>query len=156
MSDIIHVIRAAIDPNAAPTREGQHWINTVTKQTWLSVGTSTISDWIPAGNSGKVKTSSTDTDIDFLSSKIIAGSGITLTTLNPGANEVISISAPGSATDEKVKVSATDATAGYLNSEVTISNGLNTANPLEKSITSPGADEKLNIQFDQTKISITS
>jgi len=66
------------------------------------------------------------------------------------------VAASGAITDEKVKISATDTTTGYLNDELTVSNGTNTTSPLEKSITSPGADEKLNLQFDQTKLSITS
>ena len=156
MSDIVHVIRATVDPVAAPTRGGQHWINETTKKTWLSVGTSTVSDWILIGDSDQVKISATDTTAEFLGAKLAAGTGIALTTLNPGANEVIQISAPGSTTDEKVKVSATDTAAGYLNTEFTVSNGSNTISPLEKTITNPGADEKLNVQFDQTKISITA
>ena len=156
MSDIVHVIRAQINPNSAPTRAGQHWINETTKQTWLSVGTATIGDWILFGDAPTVKITSNDTTADYLSPKLTAGTGISLTILNPGANESIQISAPGSTTDEKVKVSAADTTGGYLNTELTVSNGVNSTNPLEKSIISPGADEKLNLQFDQTKISVTS
>jgi hypothetical protein len=156
MSDVVHVIRAAVDPTAAPTREGQHWVNTITNKTWLSVGTTLVSHWVLVGEDHEVAVSATDTAPGYLGAKLAAGTGVVLTTLNPGANEVIEISAPDSTTDEKVKVSATDTTAGYLNTEITVSNGTNTTNPLEKSITSPGADEKLNIQFDQTKLSITA
>jgi len=42
--------------------------------------------------------------------------------------------------DEKVKTSIADTTAGYLNDKVTV-----TAGVLDKSITSPGANEKLNL-----------
>lgn len=59
-------------------------------------------------------------------------------------------------TDVKVKVSATDTTSGYLNDELTVSNGTNPTSALEKSITSPSGDEKLNIKFDQTKIALTA
>lgn len=58
--------------------------------------------------------------------------------------------------DDKVKVSAADTTPGYLNSELTVSNGTNSTNPLEKSIANPGSDEKLDIKFDQTKLSLTA
>ena len=44
---------------------------------------------------GKVFDSSADTTAGYLSAKIAAGSGVTLTTLNPGANEQIQISATG-------------------------------------------------------------
>jgi len=50
MSDFVHVIRATIDPSSAPTREGQHWVNTVTKKMWLSVGIATVADWILIAN----------------------------------------------------------------------------------------------------------
>jgi len=50
MSDVVHVIKAQIDPNSAPTRSGQHWINEFTKRTWLSVGSSSIDDWIFIGD----------------------------------------------------------------------------------------------------------
>lgn len=55
-------------------------------------------------------------------------------------------------TDVKVKVSAADTTEGYLDSELTASVGTNPTNALEKSITSPGADEKLDIKFDESKV----
>jgi hypothetical protein len=156
MTDIVHVIRAQVSPNSAPTRSGQHWVNEVTKQTWLSVGTATVGDWILTGDSPTVKITASDTTANYLNNKLAAGAGIALTILNPGANESISISAPGSTTDEKVKVSSADTTAGYLNTEITVSNGTNPTSALEKTITSPAADEKLNFQFDQSKISITS
>ena len=156
MSDVIHVIRAAVDPTSAPTREGQHWVNTVTNKTWISVGIASVGDWQLVTDSNQVKASITDTTSGFLSNKLSAGTGISLSTINPGANEVIQISAPGSTTDESVKVSATDTTPGYLNTELTVSNGTNTSSPLEKSITSPSGNEKLNLQFDQSKISIGS
>jgi hypothetical protein len=156
MSDIVHVIRAQVGPTLAPTRAGQHWVDETAKLTWISVGTSTVADWVLMGEDHLVRASTNDTTAGFLSSKISAGTGISLTTLNPGANEIIQISAPGSTTDELVKISATDTTGGYLNTELTVSNGTNATNPLEKSITNPSADEKLNLQFDQTKLSITA
>lgn len=46
MADIAHVIRSTTNPSTAPAREGMHFINTVTKQTWLSVGTANVADWV--------------------------------------------------------------------------------------------------------------
>lgn len=46
MSDLVHVIRATVDPSAAPPREGVHWVNTSTNKTWISVGTGSVSHWI--------------------------------------------------------------------------------------------------------------
>lgn len=46
MSEVIHVIRAPGNPTSAPQRAGQHWINVVDKRAYLSVGTSSVADWI--------------------------------------------------------------------------------------------------------------
>jgi hypothetical protein len=156
MSDIVHVIRATVDPSAAPTRAGQHWVNEATKKTWLAVGTATVSDWVLFTDAQTVKASTNDTTAGFLSSKLSAGSGITLTTINPGANETIQIAAPGSTTDEQVKVSASDTTAGYLFGKLVVDNGTNAVNPLESAILSAGGDEDFRIRLDQTKLSLTA
>ena len=156
MSDIVHVIRATVSPASAPTRAGQHWVNETTKQTWLSVGTSTVADWILMGDSPTVKITSNDTTADYLASKLSAGAGITLTTLNPGGDETIEISSPGSTTDEQVKVSAADTTAGYISTKTVVDNGTNATNPLTSSILNPGSNESYRIRFDQTKLSLTA
>ena len=46
-------------------------------------------------NDEKVKASSADTTADYLENKLTAGSGITLTKLNPGADEEIEITSTG-------------------------------------------------------------
>jgi hypothetical protein len=46
MSDIVHVIKSTVNPSAAPTRQGQHWINTVLKTAYISVGTASVNDWV--------------------------------------------------------------------------------------------------------------
>jgi len=58
--------------------------------------------------------------------------------------------------DDKVKVSAADTGNGYLNTELTVDNGSNTTFALEKSILFPAANEKLNIRFDETKITVAT
>jgi hypothetical protein len=156
MSDIVHVIRATVNPTAAPTRAGQHWIDETTKQTWLSVGTATVGDWILVGDSPTVKITASDTTADYLASKLSAGAGITLTTLNPGGDETIEISSPGSTTDEQTKVSAADTTTGYLSTKIVVDNNTNATSPLEASIVNPGGDEDYRIRFDQTKLSLTA
>jgi len=45
---------------------------------------------------GRVLISATDTTLDHVEDKLTAGSGITLTVLNPGGNETLEISASGS------------------------------------------------------------
>lgn len=49
------------------------------------------------GSDHKVGVSSLDTGPDFLDAKLVAGIGIALTTLNPGANEQIEIATTGAA-----------------------------------------------------------
>ena len=53
---VIHNIITNVAPSAAPDRVGQHWTNTVTKISYISVGTSVVGDWIdittPSGGGG--------------------------------------------------------------------------------------------------------
>jgi len=69
-----------------------------------------------AGGSGsatdKVKISAADTLANYLQSKLAAGSNITLTKLNPGANEQLEISAPASSVPTGTGVLHVDATNG--------------------------------------------
>lgn len=150
----IHVIEAVVNPTLAPTDVGQHWINTATGVMWQSNGTATVANWVKvdADTDVKVKVSSNDTTAGFLNGKLVAGTGVTLTENNDGGNETLTIDSP----DIKVKVSSADTTAGFLNDELTVANGTNPTSPLEKSITSPGADEKLQLKFDQTKLVLTA
>jgi hypothetical protein len=67
----------------------------------------------------KAKVSAGDTTPGYLGSKIVAGTGIDLTVLNPGADETLEIAATGgSGDDEKAAVSANDTTPGYLNGKL--------------------------------------
>ena len=45
MSSNVHVFRKTVDPSAAPTDVGQHWINQTSGSHWISVGTSAVGDW---------------------------------------------------------------------------------------------------------------
>lgn len=47
-----HIFAQAASPSAAPAEVGHHWVNTSTGQMWLSVGTSSTSDWVLLGNGG--------------------------------------------------------------------------------------------------------
>lgn len=42
----VHVFHCDGPPSIAPTGLGQHWVDTVARQTYISVGTATIADWI--------------------------------------------------------------------------------------------------------------
>jgi hypothetical protein len=42
-----HVIRKTTDPTLAPPEPGIHWINTTTNVEFFSVGTTSVTDWIP-------------------------------------------------------------------------------------------------------------
>jgi hypothetical protein len=51
---VVHTIIATVDPTLAPERSGQHWVNTSSGKTWLSVGTNVLSDWLEV-NKGFIK-----------------------------------------------------------------------------------------------------
>lgn len=62
----------------------------------------------------KVKVSATDTTADYLANKVVAGTNITKSILNGGANEQVS----WSAADPTVKISSGDTTAARLESKL--------------------------------------
>lgn len=45
MADRQHIFRSPIDPAAAPTETGHHWINTSTGREFFSTGVSSVADW---------------------------------------------------------------------------------------------------------------
>lgn len=101
--------------------------------------------------SGKVLISSDDTTLDYAETKIVAGTGITLSTLNPGANETLQIAASSAALNNyKVKVSAADTTDDYLYPSLVAGNGITLA------IASPAADEKVSITVNQAQLALGS
>jgi hypothetical protein len=93
-------------------------------------------------NVGKVLISASDTNKNYLSDKLVEGNSITLTVLNPGANETIRISASGGAlSDELIKITTLDTTAGYLNSKISAGAGIS------KSVLNPSGNEQLQLSF---------
>lgn len=125
----------------------------------------------------KVKVSANDTTEGYLIEKVIAAdetnttSAIEIKEVNDGANEDLKIAFDESKititesqisdlshttdTDELVKVSSNDTTAKYLEDAVVTSVGTNATTALEKTTLNDGADEDVQIQFDETKITIT-
>jgi hypothetical protein len=91
------------------------------------------------GADEKAKVTSADTTTNYLDSKIVAGSNITKTILNPGGNEQLQISAAGAAADEKAKVSTNDTTTDFLYSKIAAGSGIS------KSILNPGGNEQIQI-----------
>lgn len=67
---LLHIIRAAVNPTAAPDQVGVHWVNTVTKQTFFSVGTGVVGDWkelgAAGGGGGSTKSSQSVRATDFV------------------------------------------------------------------------------------------
>jgi len=90
---------------------------------------------------GKAKVSSDDTTANYLESKIVSGSNVTVTVLNPGGDEQISIAAAGSGlgTDELSKISGNDTTAGYLEDKIVAGSGVTLT------VLNDGANEQLRI-----------
>lgn len=85
-----------------------------------------------------------DSTPNFLGSKIVAGTGIALAVLNPGANENLQISNSVVNTDINAKISAADTTTGYLNSKIVVDS------TLTKTILNPGANETLQLKLTDT------
>lgn len=104
----------------------------------------------PAGQGAGGRTvvvSDDDSTPADLESKIVAGTAITLVTLNPGANEQLQISASGAAfTDELVKISATDTTEGLLAAKIAAGTGIALS-----TINSPG-NEQLQISATMSAV----
>lgn len=82
--------------------------------------------FIPGGNATdeKIKITAADTTAGYLGAKVAAGTGIQLTTTNPGANETLTIACTVVDLDVKVKVSANDTTAGFLNGKLVAGTGI--------------------------------
>ena len=89
----------------------------------------------------EVKVSSNDSAAGFLSSKLVAGSGVTLVEQNDGANETLLISATGGGGGgtSQVKASANDTTEGYLEDKIVAVNGI------VKTTLNDGADEDVQL-----------
>lgn len=109
----------------------------------------------------KVMVSSDDTMPNYLSSKLSAGSNVTLTVLNPGADESIEISASsGTVLDGKLKVSNGDTTPNYLEDKISAGSGIifvkNNAGGNETlTISSTGTSSGATSLADLTDVDIT-
>lgn len=50
MADVQHIYTGTIAPSAAPTAVGHHYVDTIAKETYISVGTSSAGDWKQVGS----------------------------------------------------------------------------------------------------------
>lgn len=105
-----HIVEGSGVPTTAPLATGDHYIDVLNGTHYLSVGTSSPSDWLLVGQAG----------------------------------------------DVLVSVSGNDTTPGYIEDKLIVNNGTNTTNPLEATTLNDGSDEDYQIQFDESKVSITS
>jgi hypothetical protein len=97
ISEITHTERVLFGPSFPDNPLlGQIWLRTDLNALYWWDGTT----WLPIGAGSTdelVKVSSVDTLADYLNSKLVAGTNIVLTIVNPGGNEQIEISATPSA-----------------------------------------------------------
>ncbi len=70
------------------------------------------------GSDHKVLVDIADTTAGFLASKVLAGTNVTLTVGNVGANETITVNSAPTVLDHKVSVDASDTTPGFLAAKV--------------------------------------
>lgn len=127
---------------------GSKWVNTTSDEAFICLdATASAAVWASLTASGtdiNAKVSSDDTTTGFLEDKIVAGSNVTITTLNPGGNETLEISSTGgSGTDELVGVSANDTTPGYLEDKV-----VSGSNGITVTTLNDGGDEDLQVSLD--------
>jgi hypothetical protein len=106
---------------------------------WNSDSTAIILDTALGENSGKAAVSSNDTTQDYLLTKILGGTGITITENNNGSNETMTI-----ADDGQSLVSSNDTTHKYLQDAIVGGDGITV------STLNDGADEDVNIAHDGT------
>ncbi len=82
--EVVHVIRCDGPPTVAPARAGQHWIDTIGKDHWISVGTDTVNDWIKVGSGVDVQ----QDDIDIvLGTAKLNFEGEQITVIDEGAGK---------------------------------------------------------------------
>lgn len=108
---------------------------------------------VPAGaDDHKVDVTATDTTPGYLQHKLTAGSGVTLTLVNPGGDEQLQIAASAMASAE-VGVTVADTTPGFLTSKIVVGAGLSLTT------LNPGGNEQLRIDiltaFDITGFGLT-
>jgi hypothetical protein len=93
---------------------------------------------VPVDLNDKVKITSADTTENYLNSKLVVGTGLTKSTLNPGANEQIQI-VNSIALDHKAKTTVADTTPNFLDSKIVVGIGLT------KTVLNPGANETVQL-----------
>lgn len=116
-----------------------------TKGPYVGISPSSI-----AAMDTKAKVTTNDTTTSYLNSKIVAGTGITKTVLNPGGNETLEISAPGSTTDEKVRIGASDTTPGFLFDKLPAGSGISV------SVQNIGANESMLLSADDKLVKVSA
>ena len=127
IDDVVGIFESDTDPTIGvgnPAPIGSILLDTNGKL-WVKFGVNDT-DWntpVTIPDDHKVLLTNVDSTPDYLGSKISAGSGISFAIQNPGANEVLEISAQGG-TDELVKISASDTTGDYLQTKLVQGNGV--------------------------------
>lgn len=98
-----HIFKSTSGPSSAPSGVGHHWVNTTTKEEYLSVGTASVADWILQNSAttitgvlpiskGGTGLSTTPANGEIL---IGNGSGYTKSTITAGANVTVTNSSGG-------------------------------------------------------------
>jgi hypothetical protein len=93
----------------------------------------------PADSDELVKVSLNDTTPGYLEGKIAAGTGISISTVNEGADEDLTITCTVTNTDQVVKVTSDDTTSGYLLGKLVAGSGITLTEG------SPGGNETLTV-----------
>jgi hypothetical protein len=97
------------------------------------------------GNAG-VAVTTADTTAKVLNTKLVAGTHVTTTVVNPGGDETLRIDVENT----KILVDGSDTTEGYLFDKITAGNNISTA------VSFPGGDEKVVINALDHYVQITN
>jgi len=113
------IIKNSTEPSTPTSGETSVYIDSTTKKLASKDDTGTVTDYGSGGGDDElVKISSNDTTAGYIEDKIVAGTGISIATLNDGSNETFQITSTVTNTDQLVKVSANDTTAGFLEAKI--------------------------------------
>ncbi len=125
----LHVIRFAGPPTSAPTKTGVHWIDTLNKVTYVSAGTSLVSDWIAADAGAAIAAHVAEADphtqyVQDTDDRLFADN-VLLVKKNPGDGEyatiedaIAAVTSPSATNPWLIKVAAGE----YAENELTVPN----------------------------------
>lgn len=155
-----HIFKAAGAPSFIPLQVGHHYVNLTNGDMYISKGIVSLADWQILSPSDRIKITSADTTANYLNSKLVAGSNVSLTVLNPGVNETLSIATTSTINSAE---DAQDAVGAILTDTASVDMTYNDgANTISAVVLPAGVDHNslqnfvANKHIDHTAVTITA